>query len=154
MKKLLYLALAAQALACGASPDEPASKAQQESSALVDGGTTDSEPSVLDATLSEAPAVLASRVDVNLDMHTPTPIPGWNVIATVTDAWRSSRTAPNGRRSSEYVTLIRFQRGDLEPIELRFGPPEKRVHLLYGHSVAVWGATTLTVYPPGVEAWP
>lgn len=154
MKKLLSLALVAHALACGASPDEQASKTERESTVLIDGGATDSSASALDGTVREAPSVLASRVDLALEMRTPTQIPGWDVTATVTDAWRASRTAANGRRSSEYVAIIRFQRGEEEPIELRFGPPEKRVHLLYGHSVAVWGATTLSVYPPGVEAWP
>lgn len=156
MKTLQPLSLVALLLACGAPPTEETmvrGKAASPSSP-ADGGVTDAAAWVADGEVSSPPAVLADRVDLDLELGARTLIPGWDVVATVIDARRASMTSPSGKRGCTDVAVVRFERGDDEPVELHFGPPHKNAYPLYGHSVAVWGATTLTVYPPGVRARP
>lgn len=148
MKLLLVLSALTVVLACGSPPHHsmtPLSAPSDMDMAQPDGSDVMAEPADR--------SVIRERVDLKLALDEPTMIPGWDVVATLTDARRLLVRDPHRKWAHADVAVIRFQRGDDEPIELSFGRGG-RVHTLYGHQVAVFGGATLTVFPPGVEAWP
>lgn len=152
MKPLLVLSTLAVALSCGGPLTDTSTQNPNPLSQAADVGT--SQPDARDANVESTDrSTLRQRVDVKLTLDKPTMVPGWDVVATLIDSRRLLVKDPHRKWAHVDASVIRFQRGADEPIELSFGR-EGRVHTLYGHQVAVFGGATLTVFPPGVEAWP
>jgi len=151
MRVVYSLAALMLVCACGATRVDSSAPEQRP----ADGGSIDAmtDSGVEPDASPRSPSVLAARVDINLELDEPTPIPGWDVTVTLLDARRVSVSHPRLRWAHSYTAVMRFEREGEDPVELTFGHGS-RVHTLYDHGLALFGGTTLSVFPPGVTVYP
>ncbi len=97
--------------------------------------------------MSDAAPALTTRLDIELEVGEPMPIPALGATATLLKADRV-RVEHKGGIGHQDRAVIRFERPGEEGIEKQFGP-DVRVKTVYGHSMAVFGGQVLSIFPPG-----
>jgi hypothetical protein len=97
-------------------------------------------------------APIDKRTDLDLKEGQPTRVDALGLTITLVSAERLQIEHKGGIGHQDRV-VVRFEAAGQPPQEVTFGPGE-RVKQLYGHAMAVFGGTTLSIFPPGQPAMP
>jgi hypothetical protein len=95
---------------------------------------------------------LAQRVDLTLRPDVPVEIPGVGLTVRLLSAKQVRLLDPNKGAVNDSEAVIEVV-GAGAPQVLRFGRGQ-RTHAVADHTLAVFGGTVLTVFPPGAEVMP
>lgn len=95
---------------------------------------------------------VSSRIDLELTRNEPASIEPLGVTATLLSA-EKVRIEHKGGIGHQDRVVIRFEKDGQPARDVTFGAGS-RVVKLFGHEMAVFGGTVLSIFPPGQPAMP
>lgn len=155
MNRTIPTMLLTLCVGCGGGPP-PSSEAIE----VVPTGDTSSAAMASDAGSPAGPPVepdvgkrLTERIDIELPFDEPVEIDALGLTVTLLSARSRRATDPSHGWVHGRQAVVRFERRGEAPFDVTFGP-RRDTYELFGHDFAIFGGTELSIFPPGVPAYP